>query len=482
MLKFFNLLSFLDKKSSINDENHAYEGFLKDYPQFSKTHFLDELRATDFDRLDKQKHIYLDFTGGHLYGESLVKSHQGFLCKSILGNPHSINPSSALSENHIQATRRKVLDYFNASGDYHCVFTSNASSALKIIGECYPFGKGDQLLLATDNHNSVNGLREFARTKHADYTYSPLNQELRIDDAQLTYNLTQLKGQNKLFAYPAQSNVSGVKHELEWIKKAQRYGWDVLLDAAAFVPSDNLDLQKYQPEFVSISFYKIFGYPTGMGALLVKKSAFNKLQKPSFAGGTITIVSVHGDGYHLDNGPARFEEGTLNYLEIPAIKTGLEYIENIGLENIEARVNSLTGYLIQELLKLKHKNGKPLIQIYGPKNNHKRGGTIALNFHDQNGLLHDFQTIERDAYEENISLRTGCFCNPGIDETNHHLSPEKLQSYFKRSGRKDYFDLIDFIDQKRGAVRVSVGYISNFKDIIKFLSFCKGYINKKAIS
>ena len=473
MRQLINLLPFFQKEKPLN----AYDEFLMEFPAYATTSALDGLRKTDFQRLDAQEHVYLDFTGGQLYGESQVKQHQAFLCNHILGNPHSINPSSALAEKHIEATRAKVLAYFNATEDYECIFTANASAALKIVGECYPFAADGHLLLTFDNHNSVNGIREFARAKDCPFTYSPLAEGLNLDAPVLKRYLAGLSGNDKLFAFPAQSNVSGVKHNLQWIEEAQSLGWDVLLDAAAFVPSDRLDLMQYQPEFVSLSFYKMFGYPTGLGALLVKKSAYEKLQKPSFAGGTISIVSVQGDGHYLHNKAARFEEGTVNYLDIPAIKTGLEYIEAIGIDQIKTRVACLTQYLIRQLNQLRHRNGQRLIEIYGPQAGGNRGGTIAMNFRDPNGRLYDFTAIEQAAYEQNISLRTGCFCNPGIDETNHELNPEKLQEYFRREGAKDYFDLIDFIGQRRGAVRISIGFISNFEDIQAFLLFCRGYLS-----
>ncbi len=476
MLRFFNSLPFLQKGRNVLNLS-PYDRFLRDFPDYKSTQAIDELREVDFQRLDEQQHTYLDFTGGQLFGLSQLKKHQEFLSSTILGNPHSINPSSALAESHIKATRQKVLNYFNATNDYVCIFTANASAALKIVGECYPFAADGQLLMTFDNHNSVNGIREYARAKDCPFQYSPLDSDLRIDPKPFGEKLKKAEGKNKLLAFPAQSNVSGVKHDLDWIEEAQSLGWDVLLDAAAFVPSDRLDLLMHQPEFVAVSFYKIFGYPTGLGALLVKKSAFEKLQKPSFAGGTITIVSVQGDGYYLEKEAARFEEGTVNYLEIPAIKTGLEYIEAIGIEQIKTRVACLTEYLLRELVKLRHKNGKRLIEIYGPQNGQNRGGTISMNFYDSFGRLHDFIKIEQAAFEQNISLRTGCFCNPGIDETNHQLQAEKLQAYFKQEGAKDYFNLIEFMGQKRGAVRVSIGYISNFKDLHVFLGFCKGFLD-----
>ena len=476
MKKVINFIPFL-LRSKQKVQGDVYQQFIQQYPAYLSTASLDELREKDFSRLDKQKHVYLDVTGGQLFGESLLKSHHDFLSTTILGNPHSINPSSALAEKHIQATRRKVLDYFNAGEDYTCIFTSNASAAMKIIGESYPFDQDGQLLMTVDNHNSINGIREFARSKACEFNYTPIYQNLRIDEESLMNNLDK-EGKNKLFALPAQSNVSGVKHDLNLISKAQEKGWDVLLDAAAFVPTDILDLQKHQPEYVALSFYKMFGYPTGLGALLVRKSAFDKLKKPSFSGGTITIVSVKGDGHHLEKEAARFEEGTVNYLDIPAIKSGLEYFEAIGIKKIKLRTSILTEYLLNELQRLRHKNGQPLIEIYGPQTGAKRGVSIALNFYDAQGALYDFQTIEAMAFEENISIRTGCFCNPGIDETNHNLQQQKLLEYFKTDGPKDYFDLIDFIGQKRGAVRVSAGFINNFNDVLSFLNFCKKLLNQ----
>jgi selenocysteine lyase/cysteine desulfurase len=479
MLRFLDALPFL-QRNGIADSQSSYKQFLRDFPDYKLTGNIDLLREKDFKRLDEQRHTYLDFTGGQLFGHSQLTQHQRFLSSTILGNPHSINPSSALAESHIKATRQKVQDYFNAGDDYTCVFTANASAAIKIVGECYPFDERGRLLMTFDNHNSVNGIREYARAKNCPFEYSGLTNNLRLDEEALQQKLVQPAAGHKLLAFPAQSNVSGVKHSLDWVGEAQSLGWDVLLDAAAFVPSDRLDLLRYQPEFVAVSFYKIFGYPTGLGALLVKKTAFDKLQKPAFAGGTITIVSVQGDGHYLEREAARFEEGTVNYLDIPAIKTGLEYIEAIGMDTIKTRVSCLTGYLLRALSRLRHKNGQRLIEIYGPKENEKRGGTIAMNFYDPFGRLHDFIKIEEAAFEKNISLRTGCFCNPGIDETNHGLAADRLQAYFRQDGPKDYFNLIEFMGQKRGAVRVSVGYISNFQDMQVFLRFCAGFLDKNA--
>ena len=128
----------------------------------------------------------------------------------------------------------------------------------------------------------------------------------------------------------------------------------MLLDAAAFAPSNPLDLGRFKPDFVPLSFYKIFGYPTGIGALLARREALEKLRRPWFAGGTITVASVQGDKYYLAEAPAAFEDGTLDYLNIPAVEIGLKHIQSIGYETIHERVRTLTGWLLDNLSEMKH--------------------------------------------------------------------------------------------------------------------------------
>ena len=302
--------------------------------------FFTTLKQHEYRRLLDEKVIYLDYTGGNLYGQSQLDEHFRNLSMHTFGNPHSTNPTSLLSTEMVEATRQKVLEFFNATDNYECIFTANATAALKIVGESYPFHDDGMLLLLTDNHNSVNGIREYVRNKGGGFNYVRIKYEdLSVDEQELREKLQSFAPhKNKLFGFPAQSNVSGVKHSLEWIQEAQQQGWDVLLDAAAFVPTSALDLQKYRPDFVSISFYKMMGYPTGIGCLLVRKDKFQRLQKQWFAGGTVKLASVAAPHHILAKNHERFEDGTINYLDIPAVQIGLTYLSRIGMPRITERV------------------------------------------------------------------------------------------------------------------------------------------------
>ena len=460
-----------------------FVSFLKSYPIYPTTHIIDDLRTTEYARLDAGGHIYLDYTGGGLYAESQLRRHNRLLVEHIFGNPHSGNPTSQAATRLVEHARAYVLKFFNADPEeYLAIFTANASGALKLIGESYPFSNG-RYLLTFDNHNSVNGIREFAHARGAHVTYIPVAlPDMRVDASGLSRELSMpSKSGNNLFAYPAQSNFSSVQHPLEWIEEAHKFGWDVLLDAAAYVPTNQLDLNKVKPDFVPVSFYKMFGYPTGLGALIARKEVLSKLHRPWFAGGTITVASVMREKYYLADGASAFEDGTIDYLNIPAVEIGLKHIESIGYDVIHERVHALTGWLLGNLTQLKHSNGAPLIRVYGPTTTEGRGGAVTVNFYDKDRQIVNHRLVEQQANEANISLRTGCFCNPGAGEVAMGVSRVELDVCFTQPGHEERLSQEDFrlcFDGKSmGAVRISVGMVTNFKDVQGFLTFAKGLLS-----
>ncbi len=476
------------KSTNYSPENMAavLATFEKAYPGFAATALLDELRAREYARLDENRQIYLDYTGGGLYADAQLREHMALLRRGVYGNPHSNNPTSLASTHLVERARAYVLEYFDASPEeYIAIFTPNASGALKLVGESYPFTSGGHYLLTFDNHNSVNGIREFARARGATITYVPtVAPELRIDMEKLEAGLEQAQpGKHNLFSYPAQSNFSGVQHPLELIDQAREKGWDVLLDCAAFVPSNRLDLSRWRPDFASISFYKMFGYPTGIGCLLARREALAKLRRPWFAGGTITIASVQGDGHYYAPDEAAFEDGTVDYLNIPAVEIGLRHLASIGIETIHERVHCLTAWLLDNLIALRHANGRPLMRVHGPKDMRRRGGTIAVTLVDPAGLPLDERRIEELSNDAGISLRTGCFCNPGSGEITHKLSRQDMLQFFRAQRNISFLELRDILRQQGknvATIRISVCLASNFADVYRFVQFAQGFLDKTA--
>ncbi len=455
-----------------------------DAPPLSEPALFEELRRDEFARLDRAGHTYLDYTGAGLYAESQLAEHLELLRAGVFGNPHSVNPTSGAATELVERARAAVLRFFGAPEDeYACIFTPNATGALRLVGEAYPFHRGDRFLLTFDNHNSVNGIREFAHARGAETTYIPsVPPELRVDDDDLGRYLAATPGErHNLFAYPAQSNFSGVQHPLEWVEQAHAAGWDVLLDAAAFVPTNRLDLAAVRPDYVCVSFYKMFGWPTGVGALIARRDALAKLERPWFSGGTIVAAFVQREWYQAAPGPAHFEDGTVSFLDLPAVEIGLRFLDRVGIERVHEHVQALAAELLETLTELHHSNGEPVAIVYGPHGIERRGATVAFNFLHPDGRVVDERYVDRLAGRDLISLRTGCFCNPGTGEVAFSIARETLLGgeFGEATTLDDYLAAMGLASG--GAVRASLGVASDRSDLERFAAFAHELVDLETV-
>jgi selenocysteine lyase/cysteine desulfurase len=168
-----------------------------------------------------------------------------------------------------------------------------------------------------------------------------------------------------------------------------------------------------------------------------------------------------------------FEDGTLNFLAIPDVEFDLRWLNDLRLEVINERVRCLTGWLLERLGDLTHSNGAPIARIYGPRDTAARGGTVAFNFIDPSGRIVDERLVEREAAASRISLRTGCFCNPGAGELAFGIARGTLRGRISRRVRSidEYLRALKL--PTGGAVRVSLGLASNVADVERFIAFAE---------
>ena len=182
----------------------------------------------------------------------------------------------------------------------------------------------------------------------------------------------------------------------------------------------------------------------------------------------------------MASGEAGFEDGTVDYLNIPAVDYGLDLLEEMELETVHRRVEALTGWLLGALGALTHGNGAPLVRIYGPRDTGDRGGTVAFNLADAAGDLVDHRRVEAAANQRHISLRTGCFCNPGAGEVALGLARPELERCFAAApGGMTYEDFRGCISPEgSGAVRVSVGAVTTFADVWALVELLRGFLER----
>jgi selenocysteine lyase/cysteine desulfurase len=436
---------------------------------------LADFRHREFARLDRADVAYLDYTGSALHADSQRRAIDHLLGDEIFGNPHSPHAASEASTRAMECARRHTLQLLDAGDEYAVCFTANATGAIRLVAESFAFGPDAPLLLSTDNHNSVNGLREYARRQGAAVHQLALDQELRLRNA--PQRLEMLARRGGLFAYPAQSNFSGVRHPLSLVAAAQRLGLRVLLDAAAYVPTSDLSLREHPADFVVLSYYKLFGLPTGLGALVARRDALAVLERPWFSGGAVDYVSVALDRYALRAGEYGFEDGTPHFLGTAALMPGFQLREEIGIERVNAHVEALTGRLLDGLLSMSHANGAPVAHVYGPCNLHMRGATVAFNVLTPEGGVVPFEDVEARANARRVFVRGGCFCNPGAAETAFGFDPETVRSALDQLASD--FSVPKFRSllggSAVGAVRASMGIANVPADIDRLLAVLRTY-------
>jgi selenocysteine lyase/cysteine desulfurase len=138
---------------------------------------------------------------------------------------------------------------------------------------------------------------------------------------------------------------------------------------------------------------------------------------------------------------------------------------------IHTRVRCLTGWLLDRLGGLRHSGGRPMVRIYGPVDTRDRGGTVALNLLDPDGRVVDERAVARDSGAAGISLRTGCFCNPGAGEVAFDIRKPSVIGSIRLGHRTldEYLELLGL--PSGGAIRVSLGLASNVADVERFLTF-----------
>ena len=467
------------------DMAEDFERFVEAHPSWKTTGGIDVLRRTEYPRLAASGEAYLDYTGASLHADRQVTRHADLLRTTLLGNPHSVNRASRNATALVDSARSAVLEYFRAPlDDYTVIFTPNATGALRLVGECYPFEPRRRFLITQDNHNSVNGISEFAKRAGAPVTRLPVvAPDLRIDrDAAVTALSSHTAASPGLFAFPAQSNFSGVRHPLDLVAIAKAAGWDVLLDAAAFVPTNPLDIAAVGPDFVCVSFYKMFGYPTGIGCLLARRAAMRNWKRDWFSGGNVKLASVAADVFVPAEDAAAMEDGTVDFLSLPAVAIGLQHLSAVGIDTIRERARCLTSWTLERMRSLRHRSGRGLVTLLGPQDVTDRGGTISFTLQDIDGRPHDIRRVCGMAATDGIGLRSGFFCNPGAGEAAFRLTADLLKPIFARCPDCTFdqlrADVRAATGNDIGALRASFGIASDFSDAWRLGHFIERFIDR----
>ncbi|KIX00355.1 uncharacterized protein Z518_10494 [Rhinocladiella mackenziei CBS 650.93] len=447
---------------------------------------IDDIREAEYPNLADT--TYLDHAGTTLYAKSLIETYSKKLTENLFGNPHSASTSSQLSSRQVDDVRLQVLQFFQANPDhFDVVFVGNATAAIKFVGDAFrDHDNGFRYYYHGEAHTSMVGVRELASRGSICHA-SDCEVETWIHG--LEHGHVVDGGDLSLFAYPAQSNMTGRRLPLRWCQRIQdarrTFGHPVftLLDAAALVSTAPLDLSDNSaaPDFTALSFYKIFGFPD-LGALIVRKDSGDVLRRRKyFGGGTVDMVTMYGDAGHAKKESSLhscLEDGTLPFHSIVALQSALDVHRRLygSTMNVSRHANFLASNLRKQLQRLRHGNGNQVCLIYtedvSPASS--QGPVIAFNLKDKLGHYVSNSEVEKLGIVKSIQFRTGGVCNPGGVASHLGLSvDEMLQNYAagQRCGGEN-----DILNGKpTGVIRVSVGAMSNMNDVATFANFIREF-------
>ncbi|CAG8459411.1 6270_t:CDS:2 [Dentiscutata erythropus] len=469
--------------------------FLKEFSsKYGYNGRIDTIRENEYPHLKNA--IYLDHTGATVYPKSAIDSFADDLKHNLFGNPHSENPSSLLSTERTERVRLRILNHFNANpNEYQVVFTQNCTAAIKLVGEAFPWTYGkSSFRYMREGHNSLVGLRRYAEENNLPdvkvVTEKDLESMFKAYSEHRNVNLPPETNNSivyGLFAYPAQDNYSGKRYPLTWIRKIKSFDTDnskilVLLDAAAYVSCSPLSLAdpEESPDFVAFSFYKIFGFPTGLGALIVKSELAPILKKRYFGGGTIAY-DRSWQMFRKDLS-GRYEDGTINYLDIIALEHSFNAHERIYTShfNIKEHLTALSTFMYRKMISLRHSNGNPLCALYSDNDYSDpslQGPIFNFNLKKADGSWIGYHEVEVLANERGIHTRTGGFCNPGSTSKWVKLHPDQVMDNYMEGKYCGDPENDIYKGKLQGSMRVSLGAMSTIDDVLKFIAFLREYID-----
>lgn len=483
-----------DKPAVLSSQAH-HPTMARIDPQTGYITNIEEIRDAEYPQLKGT--TYLDHAGTTLYAKSLIESYSKELTSNLFGNPHSGSASSQLSSRRIDDARLQVLRFFNADPDvFDVVFVANATAAIKLVGEAFrDYKSGFNYYYHAEAHTSVVGIRELA-SRNSTCLANDQAVEAWVDNLG-DEGYPNINEGPSLFAYPAQSNMTGRRLPLHWTQKIssirQSSGRPVytLLDAAALVATSPLNLSDpaIAADFIALSFYKIFGFPD-LGALIVRKFPAGDIlrRRKYFGGGTVDAVATIGkenQSWHAMKSSSLhtvLEDGTVAFHSIVALQSALDTHRTLygSMENISKHANYLAAKLREQLQYLRHANGTHVCDIYchlptsTPSPNFSQGPVIAVNLKDSRGKYISNTEVEKLGIVKDIQFRTGGLCNPGGIASHLGLSTEELQQNHaagQRCGGEN--DLVN--GNPTGAIRLSFGPMSSAKDVGVFLEFVREF-------
>jgi cysteine desulfurase/selenocysteine lyase len=297
-----------------------------------------------------------------------------------------------------EGAREKVRKFINAKSTQEVIFTRGTTTALNLVASSY--GRehakaGDEIVITyMEHHSNVIPWQQVCKSTGATLKYIPLEENGMISLERVRETITS---KTKIVSMMQISNVLGVINPIKEVAKiAHENGAIMVVDAAQSVPHIQVDVQDLDADFLAFSGHKMCG-PTGIGVLYGKKALLEKMEPIEFGGEMIDFVGLQESTWK--ELPWKFEGGTPIIAGAIGLGAAIDFLNEIGMENIAIHESKITQYALKQLSAIEG------LTIYGPKNANERCGVITFNLEDVHP--HDLATV-LDSY--GVAVRAGHHC------------------------------------------------------------------------
>ncbi len=349
----------------------------------------------DFKILKRKNLIYLDNSATSLTPDCVVETMNKYYEEYNANVHRGIYAISQKATEEYELAHKKAADFINAKFN-EIIFTKSATESLNMLAHSLTksLNKEDEILLSEmEHHSNIVPWQEIAKQKSLTIKYIPITQKGELN-MQKTREL--ITNKTKIVSVTHMSNVLGVINNVkELAKLAHAKQALFILDAAQSVPHFAIDVKELDCDFLAFSGHKMFG-PTGIGVLYGKEILLNSLEPFMFGGGMISEVTFESSTWN--ELPWKFEAGTPNIAGAIGLGGAIDYLNEIGMKNIEEYEENLTSYALEKLNEIKG------IKIYNNKLQ-ERGSVISFNL---SGIHpHDISTL---LDRKGIAIRGGHMC------------------------------------------------------------------------
>lgn len=341
--------------------------------------------------------VYLDSAATSQKPQAVIEAMNAYYQQMNANIHRGVHTLAEEATAGYEAAREKIARFINASGPDEIIYTRNTTEAINLVA--YSWGRrflnpGDVVILTEmEHHSNLVPWQILAAEKSIRLEFISVGDDFRLDPDSFN-RLLSLKP--KLVAFTHMSNVLGtINPAKEMVRLAHQAGALVLIDGAQSVPHFPVDVQDLDVDFMAFSAHKMCG-PTGIGALYGRRSLLEEM--PAFLGGGDMIRSVQLRSFQPNDLPHKFEAGTPAIAEAIGFGAAIDYLESVGMGQIESHEKQVTSYGLERLSEI------PGLKIFGPGVEQK-GGVISFTM--QGIHPHDVaQLLDRDG----IAVRAGHHC------------------------------------------------------------------------